>query len=259
MIEKGNNIHKHPQLKRIVEHNGEQINFLDQRFYKTETGEYYPSVTSILNFYPKNGFFHAWLKDVGHNSDIIARKAADEGTQVHNAIEAFLEGKEIKWMDDKGHAIYNLDVWRMILRFSDFWKTYTPELIASEIHLLSHEHKYAGTCDLVVKLNNKIWLLDIKTSNSLHTSYNLQLSAYTKAWNEKYDDKIEETGIIWLKSSKRGPKEGKLQGNGWEIIQGDKTVDEYFTMFKNIYEIYLLENPNQKPIFESYPTSIKLG
>ena len=102
MIEKGNNIHKHPQLKRIVEHNGEQINFLDQRFYKTETGEYYPSVTSILNFYPKNGFFHAWLKDVGHNSDIIARKAADEGTQVHNAIESFLEGKEIKWMDDKG-------------------------------------------------------------------------------------------------------------------------------------------------------------
>jgi hypothetical protein len=259
MIEKGNNIHKHPQLKRIVEHNGEQINFLDQRFYKTETGEYYPSVTSILNFYPKNGFFHAWLKDVGHNSDIIARKAADEGTQVHNAIESFLEGKEIKWMDDKGHAIYNLDVWRMILRFSNFWKTYTPELIASEIHLLSHEHKYAGTCDLVVKLNNKIWLLDIKTSNSLHTSYNLQLSAYTKAWNEKYDDKIEETGIIWLKSSKRGSKEGKLQGNGWEIIQGDKTVDEYFTMFKNIYEIYLLENPNQKPIFESYPTSIKLG
>lgn len=259
MIEKGNNIHKHPQLKRVVEHNGEQINFLDQRFYKTETGEYYPSVTSILNFYPKNGFFHAWLKDVGHNSDIIARKAADEGTQVHNAIEAFLEGKEIKWMDDKGHAIYNLDVWRMILRFSDFWKTHNPELIASEIHLLSHEHKYAGTCDLVVKLNDKIWLLDIKTSNSLHTSYNLQLSAYAKAWNEKYDDKIEETGIIWLKSSKRGSKEGKLQGNGWEVIQGDKTIDEYFTMFKNIYEIYLLENPNQKPIFESYPTSIKLG
>ena len=259
MIEKGNNIHKHPQLKRIVEHSGEQINFLDQRFYKTEAGEYYPSVTSILNFYPKNGFFHAWLKDVGHNSDIIARKAADEGTQVHNAIEAFLEGKEIKWMDDKGHAIYNLDVWRMILRFSDFWKTHNPELIASEIHLLSHEHKYAGTCDLVVKLNDKIWLLDIKTSNSLHTSYNLQLSAYAKAWDEKYDDKIEQTGIIWLKSSKRGLKEGKLQGNGWEIVQGDKTINEYFTMFKNIYEIYLLENPNQKPIFESYPTSVKLG
>jgi hypothetical protein len=259
MIEKGNNIHKHPQLKRIVEHNGEQINFLDQRFYKTETGEYYPSVTSILNFYPKNGFFHAWLKDVGHNSDIIARKAADEGTQVHNAIEAFLEGKEIKWMDDRGHANYSLDVWRMILRFTEFWKTFNPELIASEIHLLSHEHKYAGTCDLVVKMNEKIWLLDIKTSNSLHTSYNLQLSAYAKAWDEHYDNKIEETGIIWLKSSKRGLKEGKLQGNGWEIVQGEKTIDEYFTMFKNIYEIYLLENPNQKPIFESYPTSVKLG
>jgi len=259
MIDKGNNIYKHPQLKRIVDHQGEQINFLDQRFYKTQDGQYYPSVTSILNFYPKNGFFHAWLKDVGHNSDIIARRAADEGTQVHNAIESFLEGNEIKWMDDKGNANYSLDVWRMILRFANFWNEFKPELIESEIHLLSHEHKYAGTCDLVVKLNDKVWLLDIKTSNSLHTSYNLQLSAYAKAWNESYDDKIEETGILWLKSSKRSVKEGKLQGQGWEIVQGDKSIDEYFTMFKNIYDIYLLENPNQKPLFESYPTSIKLG
>ena len=258
MIEKGNNIHKHPQLKRIVEHNGEQINFLDQRFYKTETGEYYPSVTSILNFYPKNGFFHAWLKDVGHNSDIIARKAADEGTQVHNAIEAFLEGKEIKWMDDKGHAIYNLDVWRMILRFSDFWKTHKPKLIASELHLFSDELQVAGTMDLVVELNDKLWLLDIKTSNSLHTSHNLQLSAYAKAWNETHNEPVDETGIIWLKSSTRGASKDKIQGNGWQL-KNCGNIDDNFKMFLNIYDIYKLENPDAKPTTESLPTSIKLA
>ena len=162
-------------------------------------------------------------------------------------------------MDENGRANFSLDVWKMILRFSDFWNTIKPELLASEIHLLNHEHKYAGTCDLVVKIDGKIWLLDIKTSNSLHTSYNLQLSAYAEAWNSYYpEEKIEHVGIIWLKSSKRGKKEGKIQGDGWEVIQPDKTIDEYFRMFMNIYEIYLLENPHQKPLFESFPTTIKL-
>jgi hypothetical protein len=146
----------------------------------------------------------------------------------------------------------------MILKFSDFWDTCKPELIASEIHLLSHEHKYAGTCDLVVKIDDKVWLLDTKTSNSLHTSHNLQLSAYANAWNEHSDVKIEESGILWLKSSKRKGKEGKLQGHGWEVVQPEKSLEDYFTMFKNIYDIYILENPDQKPLFEKLPTSVKL-
>jgi ATP-dependent exoDNAse (exonuclease V) beta subunit len=258
MIEKNDNIYKHPYLKRVVEHTGQQINFLDSRFYKTEAGEYYPSVTSILNFYPKNKFFENWLKDVSHNSDIIVRKASEEGTAVHNAIESFLQGEELKWMDENGTAKYNLEVWKMILKFSDFWNTHKPELIASEIHLLSHEHKYAGTCDLIVKIQDKLWILDIKTSNSLHTSYNLQLSAYANAWNEISENKIEKVGLLWLKSSKRKAKDGKLQGEGWEIVEPDKSIDNYFQMFKNIYEIFSLENPNNKPSFETLPTTVRL-
>ena len=258
MIQKNDNIYKHPYLKRVVEHTGQQINFLDSRFYKTETGEFYPSVTSILNFYPKNKFFENWLKDVSHNSDIIVRKASEEGTAVHNAIESFLQGEELKWMDENGNAKYSLDVWKMILKFSDFWNIHKPELVASEIHLLSHKHRYAGTCDLIVKIKDELWVLDIKTSNSLHTSYNLQLSAYANAWNEISEDKIEKVGLLWLKSSKRKAKDGKLQGEGWEIVEPDKTIDAYFQMFKNIYEIFSLENPNNKPLFETLPTTTKI-
>ena len=91
MIEKNSNIIHDPKIKRVVEYtqDNKQINVLDQRFYR-RNGKYYPSVTSILNFFPKNQFFHNWLKDVGHNSEIIANKAANEGTQVHNALESFL-------------------------------------------------------------------------------------------------------------------------------------------------------------------------
>jgi genome maintenance exonuclease 1 len=260
MIDRHVNIIKDPKIKRIIEYSegDKQVNVLDSRFYK-RNDKYYPSVTSVLNYFPKNKFFHEWLKDVGHNADIIASKAASEGTQVHNAIDRFLNGEEIKWIDDNGRAEYSLEVWKMILKFADFWNTHKPELIASEYHLFSDTHEYAGTTDIIVKLNNQVWLLDIKTSNSLHTSYDLQLAAYAVAWNETHNTLIERTGILWLKASTRGEgKKDAIQGKGWQLKPSD-SIATNFEMFKKIYDIYKLENPEFKPITELLPTSIKLS
>lgn len=258
MIEQGNIIHD-PKIKRIVEYSkdNKQVNVLDQRFYRRNT-EYYPSVSSILNYFPKNQFFHSWLKDVGHNSDIIASKAAYEGTQVHNAAEKFLEGKEISWIDENGKANYSLEVWKMILKFAEFWKTTNPELVSTEYHLFSDKHKYAGTTDIICRFGGKLWLLDIKTSNSIHVSYNLQLAAYAKAWNETHDEHIEEVGILWLKASTRSEgKNGKIQGRGWEL-KVIENIDYNFDMFMKIYDVYKMENPNAKPYTEMLPTTVKL-
>ena len=259
MIDKNVNVIKDPKIKRTIEYaeDNKQINVLDSRFYR-RNGKYYPSVTSILNFFPKNQFFHSWLKDVGHNSDIIAAKAAGEGTQVHNAVEAFLNGEEITWIDEWGNAKYSLDVWKMILKFADFWNTHKPELVATEYHLFSDEHEYAGTADLIVRFQGSLWLMDLKTSNSLHTSYDLQLAAYATAWNETHNEKITHTGILWVKANTRSEgKNGKIQGKGWELkVISD--IETNFKMFKNIQEIYKLENPDSKPFTESLPTIIKM-
>jgi hypothetical protein len=258
-MDKGLNVIRDPKIKRIVEYSADskQITVLDQRFYRRD-GLYYPSVSSILNYFPKNRFFHDWLKDVGHNAEIIVNKAAAEGTQVHNAIEDFLNGNEIKWLDEYGTIKYSLDVWKMILKFADFWNKHKPELIATEYHLFSDKHKYAGTADLVVKIKNKLWLLDIKTSNSLHTSYDLQLASYAMAWNENHTEPIEETGILWLKASTRTEGKGDtIQGKGWQLKQiGD--ISKNFNMFLKIYDIHNLENPDSKPITELLPTSVKI-
>ncbi len=260
MIDRHVNIIKDPKIKRIVEYSegDKQVNVLDSRFYR-RNDKYYPSVTSVLNYFPKNKFFHEWLKDVGHNADIIASKAASEGTQVHNAIDRFLNGEEIKWIDENGRAEYSLEVWKMILKFADFWNTHKPELIATEYHLFSDTHEYAGTTDIIVRLNNQVWLLDIKTSNSLHTSYDLQLAAYAVAWNETHNTLIERTGILWLKASTRGEgRKDAIQGKGWQLKPSDDIATN-FEMFKKIYDIYKLENPEFKPITELLPTSIKMS
>ena len=260
MIRQGTNILKENAKNRLdFKPQLKQINFLDRRVYKRDEGKFYPSVTTILQYMPKNKFFYNWLKDVGHNADLIMRKAGKEGTQVHEAAEALVLGKEVNWMDDYGNAKYSQVVWEMILKFYDFWSTYKPELISAEEFVYSDEFKYAGTADLLVKMDGETWLLDIKTSNNLHRSYNLQLAAYAKAIEEAKGIKIDRTGIIWLKSSTRSAskKKGTYQGKGWQI----KIIDEIeynFDLFKTIYKLYLLENPNTEPIYKSYPTTLKL-
>lgn len=259
MIEK-TNVKKHAKIKRTVEYKegDKQLNILDTRFYQRGT-EYYPSVSSILQLYPKGKFFEDWIRQTGFNSNIIAEKAANEGTLTHNIIEEFLKGKEISWLDKSGNTKYSLDVWRMVLKFADFWNTYKPELIQTEYHVFSDEHKYAGTIDLIVRLFDKLWLIDIKTANSLHTTYDLQLAAYAVAWNETHNAKIEETGILWLKSSVRGERKngGKIQGRGWELRQIGNIMGN-FKMFQHVHEIYKMENPDFRPITETIPTSVKI-
>ena len=260
MIKQGMNILEQNEKKRL-DFNPElkQINFLDRRVYKRGEGVYYPSVTTILQYMPKNKFFETWMKDVGHNADLIMRKAGKEGTQVHEAAEALVKGEEVTWMDEYGRAKYSQVVWEMILKFYEFWSTYKPELISTEDFVWSDEHKYAGTADLVVKLDGKVWLLDLKTSNSLHKSYDLQLASYAVALKESKGIEIERTGIIWLKSYTRSAskKKGVYQGKGWQIKNIDN-IEENFELFKLIYRLYTLENPNTEPIYNSYPTTLKL-
>ena len=260
MIKQGMNILEQNEKKRL-DFNPElkQINFLDRRVYKRSEGVYYPSVTTILQYMPKNKFFESWLKDVGHNADLIMRRAGKEGTQVHEAAEALVKGEEISWMDDYGNAKYSQIVWEMILKFYDFWSTHKPELISAEDFVWSDEHRYAGTADLVVKMNGETWLLDLKTSNSIHKSYDLQLASYAKALEESKGIKIDRTGIIWLKAHTRGPSKQKnvIQGKGWKLLQVDE-IDKNFELFKMIYELYKLENPVTEPIYNSYPTTLKI-
>ena len=75
-----------------------QITLPDSRYYR-RNANYYPSVTYVLSMYPKGKFFEDWLKKVGYASEYIVKKAAEEGTQTHEMIEEYLEGKEMNFMN----------------------------------------------------------------------------------------------------------------------------------------------------------------
>jgi hypothetical protein len=233
-----------------------QITLPDSRFYR-RNGNYYPSVTYVLGYYPKGKHFEDWLKKVGYASEHIVKKAAEEGTQVHEMVEEYLNGSELNFLDKNGYPQCNPNVWQMFLCFVEFWETHKPKLIETEVHLFSDELKVAGTCDLICEINDELWVLDVKTSNHIQPTYELQTAVYTQCYKECYGKDAQRQGILWLKSAKRGPKKDKMQGKGWEVVESERTQEENLDIFKTVRTLFDLENPTSSPSFESFRTTAK--
>ena len=243
---------------RIIEisPDSKQITLPDARYYR-RNGEYYPSITYVLSHYPKGKFFEDWLKKVGYSAEYIVKKAAEQGTQVHEMIEDYLNGKELNFLSPSGNPMYDPTVWQGFLRFVDWWEKHNPTLLETEVHLFSDKLKVAGTCDLVCEIDGEVWIIDFKFSNHIQTTYELQTAVYTECYRECFGKMADRQGILWLKSSKRGPKEGKMQGKGWEVVEPKRTQEENIDIFKTVKKLFDLENPRHSPIFTEFRTQVR--
>lgn len=239
-----------------------QITLPDSRYYR-RNGNYYPSITHVLGCYPKGKHFEDWLKRHGYTADYVVRKASKEGTQVHEMIEEYFEGKPLNYLDKSGHPSMDPKIWQMFLKFVDFWEEYKPTLVETEVSLFSDKLKVAGTCDLVceMEIDGKMerWVIDFKTSNHLQTTYDLQGAVYAQCYEECYGMKVDRVGVLWLKSKSRGPdKTGKrLKGKGWEIYESSRTQEENLDIFMSVKKIFDIENPKEKPESASFRTSVQ--
>ena len=242
--------------KLFVDHKANKIEFLDERFYLVGDDQYYPSVTTILDLYPKGPAFAQWLKDVGNSARIIADRAAESGSKVHKACEDLINGEVLEW-DDK---TFSFDEWQGVLRFFNFADRFKPEWEAVEVTTISHKYRYAGTIDIVCRIGDERWLLDIKFGNAVYTTYFLQLAAYKQSWDENNPgDKIDNMGVLHLKASTRTEGKGKaMQGVGWKIEQPKETYENLFEIFERTLGIYYFENPNAQPKNIVLPSKIKL-
>jgi hypothetical protein len=187
------------------------------------------------------------------------KKAAEEGTQTHNLCEDYLNGEECSFLNQYGNPAYPPHVWQMFLNFVDFWETQKPTLIETEVHLFSDVLRVAGTCDLIIELNGELWVLDLKTSNHLQTTYDLQTAIYSQCYEECYGKTINRRGILWLKSRSRGEdKSGKrLKGKNWEVVESERSQEQNLSIFNNVKALFDLENPAPKPHILTLRTTVK--
>lgn len=179
------------------------LEFKASKEYQTVDGHEVPRVTEILSQMLHEDYLMNWanslgFKHIGYRS--YMKEAADKGTYSHLAIERFLKTKEIpSFMDTKEYPLkVQSVVYNTFHGFLKWWeeinKYHKVEIVFSEKKLV-HQY-FGGTCDCVLKIDDRYWLIDFKTSNHMNYKYTLQLAAYKYLLKELED--IDISGCIVL-------------------------------------------------------------
>lgn len=250
-----------------VDESAGRIQFLDSRFYKAKDGSFVPSVTTILDAYPKGPAFYEWLKKNGEDADNIRDEAGRRGSVVHNLTERFDYGGDIHLMSDAGDPLFQLREWKMFERYVEFRERHAAEIHAVELNMVSAQLGYAGTLDRVMTIDGTTYLMDIKTSGAVHESYWMQQAAYHELLHTTGtiarlfpDSEVPEIklAILWLNANTRTYREGLMQGPGWQFIAQPKPTVDLLNMFDCVHEVWKHSMGALKPNLTSYKLSHKL-
>lgn len=162
------------------------LKFDEEKHEYTSNGNVLPSVTEICS--PIS------FEKLDALPKIMLKRASERGTAVHEQISNFIITEE-----------YDLDSMEMecvpyFCAFMNWWKTYNPTPLFSELIVGGEELGYAGTCDFVCEIDGKTVLIDFKTSSTLDKkSLSVQLYGYKKAL-EYNGIKIDGTFGLHLKN-----------------------------------------------------------
>jgi len=156
----------------------------------TWEGRKYPRVTSILAALNKPALVPAAVKattlhieslvNAGVDIDWIDVKReyrrqwerkANDGTAVHLAIDAAINGHEL----DVELTPTQEAIMRQFYRWQ---RAFAPTYLATEVAVFNDTHDYAGTADFIARIGNRILLVDAKTGFDLWPIMALQLAAY---------------------------------------------------------------------------------
>lgn len=170
----------------ITEINGHTLEYYDDEHIYLVNGVILPSITQILKFKFGN-------KYNGINPNVL-RKAAEKGTEVHNAIEAWCKFGTDSDLPE-------------VRNFRFLKKQYQFEVLENETPVILFEDNKpiaTGRLDLVLKMDGMVGGADIKRTSVLDKEYlAYQLNLYRIAYRQCYGVEWEFLRGIHLREDKR--------------------------------------------------------
>lgn len=171
---------------------------------------------------------------------------AGTGTEAHLLVENYLKGRTqaASKASDEARNAYNA--------FKEWFENATPTVVNVEEVIYSAKHDYAGTYDCMLKINDRVYLCDLKTTNAskaaprgVYAENFLQLGAYAAAHEEQRQheiaangssDLVEIDGLMVISAK----KDGKLDiVTNDELGLGVKQCGELFIHIKALYDFLL--------------------
>lgn len=218
---------------------------MPQIIYKNREGKRVPSVTTILRqigWSQDALMWWAWNEGIeGRNYRETSGKAADVGTVVHAYIEADLKGEDFKLDNIQGLTPEQYDDCRTAIGAWHRWKEQTRlEPVSSEISLVSEELQFGGTMDCVM-IQDRLSILDLKTSKSLYPNVLPQIAAYGKVYEECEKKTIEEYYVLRL-----GKEDAGFHFHSW--MGTSKPITYAWEVFKLCRRLYDAEKILKKAV-----------
>lgn len=249
------------KLFRVVDTNGNWTHY-----YHKPTDEYLRAVNYILKTgFTKGERFEEHLKN-GEKAELERKLklAGERGDRIHDMISYILTNKGKADMqtpvfneETLQQELLNMDEWKCILAFQEFWNRHEPILIDYEFPTWNLNHGFAGTGDALLiltkkcddkyckcnKLIGKIGLYDWKSGRGIWEDQGPQTSAYSKG--ENLDHPVDYTAILRLGTrTRRGyefePYNKKQTEIHWkEFLAAIQISDATYRPFdsKKIYDI----------------------
>lgn len=163
------------------------------------------------------------------------------GTEAHALVENYLKGSAV------APSKHSPEAQNAYKAFVKWFTEVKPEVLNVEEVIYSKDFKFAGTYDCMLKIDGKVYLCDLKTTNPSRKAPNgvyaenfIQLGAYYLAHEEqrKFEEEnggteLVKVGGLMVISAK---KNGKL-----DIVTNEDvglTLDDCSSMFKRVINLY---------------------
>jgi hypothetical protein len=244
---------------KIIEEDGE------------ERKEWIPSPSSIINKLDKSqalvpwavGCFYDRMVDLMRDGKQFTRadvmsmleegkgahnekktKAGDVGTIVHQFAEDYSANpktakvspdRELLTEEEKGQVDQGIKA------FKHWVKVTKPKFLKSEFSVFSRKERFVGTSDELVEIGGRKFLLDYKTSKGVYSSHFYQASAYLKAYEEEYGERL--AGAMIVHFSKETGEFGVVELSRSDLVQG-------YVGFKALQTIYSVDKEVTKKLYE---------
>ncbi len=198
--------------------NFKELTFEESKHIYRLNGMVLPSVTTLMK--PLSDTIY------GSIDKEVLDKAARKGTAVHSAIETYSNFGIID-IDTENKPYFD--------GYLKFAEEHSVKVYGSEIRLYHKELLYAGTADMIAYVDDKLTLVDFKTSYSVSDMLcGVQLEAYERALvSHELDFKIQQKVIVHLK------KDGSYalhsfkvkDAECWKVFNALVTINNYKKKF----------------------------
>ena len=146
-------------------------------------------------------------------------------------------------VDGENYSELTVDEWECVMSFHSWYQEMAPEIVANEIVCYNETEGYAGTIDLLCKIEGQLFVVDVKTSQNVWPEHELQVSAYCHC----SADETPPLGAILQVGYRKNKKRWK-----WTPLE-----DKY-PLFLAAKQIWHAENDGVTPKQKDYPVELTI-